>query len=84
MRKTVLKIFAAGLAAASMTAFAAPTYAAAAQDTTSADQAGWCEVLPSFCCNNNYTARCRCKPGVMITADRRVVEVNGCAPIKED
>jgi hypothetical protein len=61
MRSTVVKFFAAALAAASVGAFAAPSYAGAAEDSNA--QQGWCDIVPPFCyCNPQVAARCRCQP----------------------
>lgn len=66
MRNTVLKFLAGSLAAASLMAFSAPVYAATAEQS-SAQAAGWCELVPTFCGNHcgGNTARCNpCGPGV--------------------
>lgn len=71
MRNTVVKFFAAALAAASLTAFAAPTYAATASESSAQVQSGWCDVVPPFClCNNQVNARCRCQPSVTVVKGR--------------
>ena len=84
MRQTVLKFFAATLAAASMTAFAAPTYAATAEESSAQSDAAWCDVVPPFCgCNFQVTARCRCQPVVVQPRGVKVREVAACPAVKE-
>jgi hypothetical protein len=78
MRTTVLKFFAATLAAASLTAFAAPTYAATAEES-SAQQSAWCDVVPPFCsCNIGVNARCRCVPLVVQPKGLKARDLAAC------
>ena len=49
MKDTVRKFLLAGLAVASLTAFGGSTQASTNGQTTASEQAGWCDVVPTFC-----------------------------------
>jgi hypothetical protein len=72
------------MAAASLSAFAMPTYAAAAEQSSAQDTQAWCDVVPPFCgCNNNA----RCRPGPCqgtVTGDRARNDQGICAAKRED
>lgn len=73
-RGSIQRIVVAGLAAASLTVFAAPTAfaAPAGQSSAQAGQQGWCEIVPAFCGRRcGQTARCAPVPGATsVTVDR--------------
>lgn len=85
MRKSVLKLMAAGLVAASLSAFAMPTYAATAQESSAQAGQAWCDVVPPFCTCQRVAARCRPGPCVTVaTADRARHDQGLCARKSED
>ena len=84
MRKSVLRLMAAGLAAASLSAFAMPTYAGTSEQTEQSAQA-WCDIVPPICSCGAITVRCRPGPcNVKAVADRNGNEQGICAAKPED
>jgi hypothetical protein len=81
MRKSLVHAFAGLMAAASLTAFAMPTYAAAAERSDAEALQGWCDVVPAFCGGcNTVNARCRPNPNpCQVTADRNARDEGICA-----
>jgi hypothetical protein len=86
MRKSVLKFLAAGLAAASLTAVAAPTYAGTVDESATQSAQGWCDIVPPFCgCQGGGNARCRPGPcTVKAVGDRARNDQGICAAKTED
>jgi hypothetical protein len=66
MRKSVLKFMAAGLAAATLSAWTAPVQAQTQAESQAQDLQGWCDVVPPFCnCGEQGPPSfARCRPRV--------------------
>ena len=85
MRASLVKFCAAGLAAASLGAFALPTYAGTSQQNDPQAQQAWCDVVPPFCgCNNNVQARCRPGPCQVTVQGPRARDGQGICKFKNE
>jgi hypothetical protein len=87
MRKSLIHAFAGLMAAASLTAFAKPTYAGTSEQNDVQTRQGWCDVVPPFCgdCNDFAARRCRPNPCQITVKDRNIREqAANCPAVRED